>query len=94
MVFLTYYKEPFTKTKLARLINEFKIKTKSKIKWTHLDLRHSYAVNYLKTGGEIKTLQYLLGHYKVFDTKLLYGEVIKNKIYKPEVILNPFEMGS
>lgn len=93
-VFLTYYKEPFTKTKLARLINEFKIKTRSKIKWTPLDLRHSYAVNYLKAGGEIRTLQYLLGHNNVFDTKLLYGEVMKTKNQKTEVILNPFEIGS
>lgn len=94
VVFLTYYKEPFTKTKLARLINEFKIKTKSKIKWTPLDLRHSYAVNFLKSGGDIRTLQYLLGHNNVFDTKQLYGEVIKVKTQKTEVILNPFEMGS
>lgn len=94
LVFLTYYKESFTKAKLARLINEFKIKTKSKIKWTPLDLRHSYAVNYLKAGGEMKTLQYLLGHNNVFDTKQLYGEVVKAKNERQEMILNPFEVGS
>ena len=94
MVFLTYYKEPFTKTKLARLINEFKIKTKSKIKWTPLDLRHSYSVNYLKAGGEIRTLQYLLGHNNVFDTKQLYGEVVKVKNQRQEMVFNPFEIGS
>jgi integrase/recombinase XerD len=91
-VFMTYYKEPFTKTKLARLVNEFKIKMNCKISWTPMDLRHSFAVNFLKAGGDIRRLQQILGHNNVFDTKRLYAEVLK----KPETIssFNPFEIGS
>ena len=91
-VFMTYYKEPFTKTKLARLINEFKIKSNCKIKWTLMDLRHSFAVNYLRASGDIKVLQKILGHEKPFDTKRLYADAtIPVSI---ESIKNPFDVGS
>ncbi|MFZ4402819.1 MAG: tyrosine-type recombinase/integrase [Pseudobdellovibrionaceae bacterium] len=91
-VFMTYYKEPFTKTKLARLINEFKIKTSCKIKWTPMDLRHSYAVNFLRTGGDIRRLQQILGHDNVFDTRRLYAEALAER--EPIEIQSPFEIGS
>lgn len=89
-VFMTFYKEPFTKTKLARLMNEFKIKTNCKLQWTLMDLRHSYAVNYLRSGGDIKKLQYILGHNNVFDTRRLYAEAIV-KTENQVVDFNPFE---
>lgn len=92
-VFMTYYKEQFTKTKLARLTNEFKIKTNCKDQWTLMDLRHSYAVNYLRSGGDIRKLQYVLGHNNVYDTKRLYVEA--SSISDTHSIdINPFEMGS
>lgn len=89
-IFMTYYKEQFSKTKLARLINEFKIKTNSKDKWTLMDLRHSYAVNYLKSGGDMRKLQYILGHNNVFDTKRLYAEAANKESYPVE--FNPFDI--
>ena len=92
LVFLTYYKEPFTKNKLRRLIEEFKVKTACKLPWTPMDLRHSFAVNYLLERGDMKQLQYILGHNNVFDTKRLYSEVLNKKL-KTEV-LNTFEIGS
>lgn len=66
-VFMTYYKEPFTSTKLSRLLGEFKLKGNCSIRWTPMDLRHSYAVNFLKAGGDIRKLQHVLGHENVFD---------------------------
>jgi site-specific recombinase XerD len=91
-VFVTYYKEPFTKTKLARLVNEFKIKTNCKIRWTPMDLRHSFAVNFLRAGGDIRRLQQILGHDNVFDTKRLYAEALRKS--EPVEAFNPFEIGS
>lgn len=92
-IFKTYYNEPFTKPKLARLVNEFKIKASCDIKWTLMDLRHSFAVNYLRTGGDIRQLQYLIGHDHIYDTKRLYAEALANADTRAES-LNPFEIGS
>jgi len=91
-VFMTYYKEVFTKTKLVRLINEFKIKTNCKIKWTPMDLRHSYAVHFLRAGGNIRRLQQILGHENVFDTRRLYAEALEER--EPIDVPSPFEIGS
>ncbi len=91
-VFMTYYREPFTKTKLARLVNEFKIKGGFKAKWTPMDLRHSFAVNFLLSGGDMKRLQYILGHQNVFDTKRLYADVLTKTVRTTAE--SPFEMGS
>lgn len=91
-VFMTYYNEAFTKNKLARLIIEFKIMSGCKIKWTPMDLRHSFAVNFLKGGGDMKRLQYLLGHHSVYDTRRLYADVLKDHAQKEAA--SPFEIGS
>ena len=53
MPFITYYKEPFTSKKVILAINEFKLKTRYSLKWCPMDLRHSFAVNYLSKGGDI-----------------------------------------
>ena len=44
------------------------------------DLRHSFAVNFLIQGGNMKKFQRILGHKNIYDTKELYGETIKDKI--------------
>jgi len=92
LVFMTHYREPFTKPKLARLVNEFKIRGTFKQKWTPTDLRHSFAVNYLLSGGDLKRLQYLLGHNNVFDTKRLYADVLVNRA--SATAESPFEIVS
>lgn len=74
-VFLTYYGEPFTKNKIRRALTEFKVKGTFKKGWTPMDLRHSFAVNFLKIGGTLRALQYILGHQYVFQTKQLYGSI-------------------
>ena len=91
-VFLTFYKEPFTKNKLRRLVEEFKIKTGFKKTWTPMDLRHSFAVNFLLENGDIKRLQYILGHKKIVDTKKLYGEILNEKMQKR--VFSSLEIGS
>ena len=87
-VFMTYYKEIFTLKKLHLAISEFKIKTSCKILWSPSDLRHSFAVGFLSSGGDIRELQKILGHDNVFDTKRLYGEAVTKKII--ESVESPF----
>jgi len=87
-VFMTYYKEPFTYEKLRRAIGEFKKKNLFKKDWVVADLRHSYAVNFLSSGGDIRDLQKALGHWNVYETKKLYAEAGKNQITKD--VFNPF----
>lgn len=43
-------------------------------------LHHSFALNFLLENGNIKRLQYILGHKKVIDTKKLYGEILNEKM--------------
>jgi site-specific recombinase XerD len=87
-LFWTYYNEPFTTNKLHRLVTEFKEKKLYKCDWTPLDLRHSFAVNFLAKGGPLKELQYILGHGQFCDTKRLYGEASTQLI--TTTVTNPF----
>jgi len=89
LVFLTYYNDPFTRTKLTRAVNEFKQQNALSLSWDPSDLRHSFAVNFLLKGGDIRELQRILGHNNVFDTKRLYGEVASNTA--TENLINLFE---
>ena len=57
-----------------------------------MDLRHSFAVNFLLRGGDTKSLQYLLGHQSVYDTRRPYAKALDATGSKP--IANPFEFGS
>jgi len=38
------------------------------------DLRHSFAVNFLKAGGDIRDLQKILGYAHLRMTEELYGQ--------------------
>lgn len=77
-VFLTYYGETFTKNKVSRALNEFMAKGTFHRSWSPMDLRHSFAVNFLNKGGSLRELQYILGHKNVFQTKQLYGELSRH----------------
>lgn len=89
MVFLTYYNEPFTRSKLTRAVNEFKNKGLYKGEWGPLDIRHSFAVNFLAKGGDMRELQRILGRNNVFDTKRLYAEAATEKVVRD--VTNPFQ---
>lgn len=83
-LFLTYYNEPFTKNKMARVFDDFKAKRLYVGEWCPMDLRHSFAVNFLSRGNGLKELQYILGHSNVFDTKRIYEEAVTKK--KPDIL--------
>lgn len=89
LIFLTYYNEPFTRAKLTRAVNEFKNKKLYTGAWGPLDLRHSFGVNFLSKGGDMRELQRILGHNNVFDTKRLYAEAATEKVAKD--VTNPFQ---
>lgn len=76
-VFKTVYREPFTRMKLTRAINEFKARGHYRRDWNLLDLRHSFGVNFLANGGGLRDLQMLMGHANIFDTKRIYGDPAK-----------------
>ena len=87
---MTYDKNLFTYEKLRRAVMEFRQKGNYKGKdWVIGDLRHSFAVNFLTQGGDIRELQKRLGHWSVYDTKKLYGEVAKDQISKEAI--DPFQ---
>ena len=88
-LFWTYYNEPFTSNKLYRAVTEFKEKKLYKSDWSPLDLRHSFAVNFLGKGGDMIELQRIMGHGQLSDTKRLYKEAAQEKIVKN--ITNPFQ---
>jgi hypothetical protein len=62
--------------KLSRKINEIKTLSLFRRDWNLLDLRHSYAVNFLILDSGLQDLRLLMGHSKVFDTKRLYGDFV------------------
>ncbi len=58
-----------------------------------MDLRHSFAVNFLRSGGDIRKLQYLMGHDNIYDTRRLYAGAVAKTDSQVDT-LNPFEIGS
>lgn len=74
LVFKTFYREPFTRVKLTRAINEFKARGLYRRPWNLLDLRNSFGANFLSQGGSLRDLQILMGHGNIFETKRLYGD--------------------
>jgi len=44
-------------------------------RWRCHDLRHSFAYNYLKQGGDMYRLQAILGHRSIDVTIDLYGQL-------------------
>lgn len=92
LLFATYYGEAFTKNKIRRVTDEFKSKKLYDGDWNQMDLRHSFAVNFLSKGGNIRDLQYILGHDNVFQTKQLYGEAVTKKLRQNFV--NPLDLQS
>lgn len=50
-----------------------KVKKAQKLKFRIHDLRHAYAIEYLKTGGDIYRLSRQLGHRSVKTTEIYLG---------------------
>ena len=79
-LFTTYRNQPFTPKKLMMDINEFIKKTKYPRNLTPAHLRHSFAINFLTGGGDIRELQRTLGHKRVNITRNTYGKATAERI--------------
>lgn len=51
--------------------------------WGYHALRHSFAYNYLKKGGEMYQLQAILGHYNITSTVNTYGRIKASDVENP-----------
>lgn len=51
--------------------------------WGYHALRHSFAYNYLKKGGEMYQLQAILGHYNITSTINVYGRIQASDVENP-----------
>src|SRR5690606_22113219 len=73
---------------LPKLINKFKaFFPMEKSDWGCHSLRHSFAYNFLKKGGEMYQLQAILGHRSIDVTVDLYGQLQAQDIKCP----SPYE---
>jgi integrase/recombinase XerD len=77
-VFLSRFTRPFTVSGLVQVVERLGI-------WAHIDgvrcschtFRHTYAVNYLKSGGDVFKLSRLLGHEHIEITTAVYLRAFK-----------------
>lgn len=80
--------ERLNRSQLGRLIDKFKaffpISDKN---WGSHSLRHSFAYNFLKKGGQMYQLQAILGHKTIGMTVDLYGQLQAQDIESP----SPYE---
>lgn len=71
------------RAKVQRLIDRFKIVHPNGKNWNYHDLRHSFAYNFLKKGGEMYQLKSILGHKTIQMTVDLYGNLKSQDIDNP-----------
>ena len=67
--------ERFHEHQVQRKIDKFKLYFPMDKDWGLHSLRHSFAYNFLKKGGEMYQLQAILGHRNIQVTVDLYGQL-------------------
>ncbi|OFZ18977.1 MAG: hypothetical protein A2X94_13595 [Bdellovibrionales bacterium GWB1_55_8] len=86
-VFVDEEGKPLHRAKIQRGIARFKKEYPDQKDWKCHDLRHSFAYNFLKRGGEMYQLKALLGHKTIQMTVDLYGNLKAGDIENP----SPYE---
>lgn len=71
------------RSELARILNKFNAYFPAEKDWGCHSLRHSFAYNFLKAGGEMYQLQAILGHRGIQVTIDLYGQLKSQDIANP-----------
>jgi integrase len=66
---------PITKAVVKHYLKHLKLKYRHEKNWTFHSLRHSFAYNFLKKGGQMYQLQAVLGHKSIQMTVDLYGNL-------------------
>ncbi len=82
-VFENEFGKALHKAELSRLTHKFNAFFPMDKKWTCHSLRHSFAYNFLKAGGEMYQLQAILGHQGIQVTVDLYGQLKSQDIENP-----------
>lgn len=82
-VFENEFGKQLHRSELARLIDKFNAYFPMEKEWTCHSLRHSFAYNFLKAGGEMYQLQAILGHRGIQVTVDLYGQLKSQDIENP-----------
>ncbi len=78
---------PFNRDALRQLINSLGAKVGIKKCHPHR-FRHTFAINYLRNGGNILSLQEMLGHEKL-DTVRIYAKVAEVDLEKTQRSASP-----
>lgn len=86
-VFRNYSGEPITRCSVKHHLKQFKLKMRHEKNWTYHSLRHSFAFNFLKKGGQMYQLQAILGHKSIQMTVDLYGSLKAVDVENP----SPYE---
>ncbi len=74
-VFPYKYGQPISKSQVHRLVVEFQFHHPQVKRWRLHDLRHSFAYNFLRQGGNMYQLKTILGHKSIQMTVDLYGRL-------------------
>ena len=74
-IFTNQWGELLSAGQIRDTIISYQKKFEVEKKWTPHDLRHSFAHNYLKKGGQMYALQALLGHKSITMTVNYYGQL-------------------
>ena len=82
-VFTDELGQPIHRGKLQRRLQSFKKRYPSEKDWRCHDLRHSFAYNFLKRGGEMYQLKAILGHKTIQMTVDLYGNLKAADVENP-----------
>ncbi|MAZ46913.1 MAG: hypothetical protein CME65_00025 [Halobacteriovoraceae bacterium] len=75
--------DKLTSSKVCRHLECFREDHPNGKRWGYHALRHSFAYNYLKKGGEMYQLQAILGHYKITSTINIYGRIKASDVENP-----------
>lgn len=74
---------PAGREQLARRLSTLKKRFPNGKRWTIHSLRHSFAHQFLKNGGNMYSLQAILGHKSIHITINLYGQLQATEIENP-----------
>lgn len=74
-VFVNLQGEPWRPPQYRKQFQTVRAKIGFPKHWTNHGFRHSFAFNYLRQGGDMRQLQYILGHRKLEMTVDLYGKI-------------------
>lgn len=86
-VFLNKSGEPWRTPQYRKQFQNIRSRIGFHKHWTNHGFRHSFAFNYLKQGGDMRQLQYILGHRKLEMTVDLYGQITPTDI----TVSSPFD---